>query len=170
MCGRKFFDGSGGNDHAVEHLRQTGYPLAVELGTISANDKSDVFLYPEDYMVLDANLAEHSSHFGINMAAMRNYEKSMVKLKLEINQHIGDLSVLTESELQSLAGHGYTGMGNFGNSYYITIVKRTSVATTTAAVATSNYRDQCGSEYKLVAFISHMGASAHMQAGRVGHF
>lgn len=24
LCGRKFFDGSGGNDHAVEHYRETG--------------------------------------------------------------------------------------------------------------------------------------------------
>ena len=33
LCGRKFFDGSGGNNHAVEHFHKTGYPLAVKLGT-----------------------------------------------------------------------------------------------------------------------------------------
>lgn len=27
LCGRKFFDGSGGNDHAVEHFRETGILL-----------------------------------------------------------------------------------------------------------------------------------------------
>ena len=32
LCGRKFFDGSGGNNHAVEHFHKTGYPLAVKLG------------------------------------------------------------------------------------------------------------------------------------------
>ena len=32
LCGRKFFDGSGGNNHAVEHFQQVGYPLAVKLG------------------------------------------------------------------------------------------------------------------------------------------
>ena len=32
LCGRKFFDGSGGNNHAVEHFHQVGYPLAVKLG------------------------------------------------------------------------------------------------------------------------------------------
>ena len=26
-CGRKNFDGSGGNNHAVEHYAQTNYPL-----------------------------------------------------------------------------------------------------------------------------------------------
>lgn len=25
LCGRKFYDGTGGNDHAVEHYRVTGY-------------------------------------------------------------------------------------------------------------------------------------------------
>ena len=35
LCGRRYFDGSGGNNHAVEHFRETGYPLAVKLGTIT---------------------------------------------------------------------------------------------------------------------------------------
>jgi len=124
MCGRKFFDGSGGNDHAVEHYRVTGYPLAVKLGTITADGKSDVFSYPEDDMVLDPHLERHLSHFGINMAAMKKSEKSMVELELDINQRIGEWSALTESEseLQPLAGPGYTGMRNLGNSCYINSV------------------------------------------------
>ena len=35
LCGRKFFDGSGGNNHAVDHYEQGKYPLAVKLGTIT---------------------------------------------------------------------------------------------------------------------------------------
>ena len=35
LCGRRYFDGSGGNNHAVEHYRESGYPLAVKLGTIT---------------------------------------------------------------------------------------------------------------------------------------
>lgn len=35
LCGRRYFDGSGGNNHAAEHYRETGYPLAVKLGTIT---------------------------------------------------------------------------------------------------------------------------------------
>lgn len=35
LCGRRYFDGSGGNNHAVEHYRETLYPLAVKLGTIT---------------------------------------------------------------------------------------------------------------------------------------
>lgn len=37
LCGRRNWDGSGGNNHAVEHYKKTGYPLAVKLGTITAD-------------------------------------------------------------------------------------------------------------------------------------
>lgn len=37
LCGRRNWDGSGGNDHAVNHYSVTGYPLAVKLGTITAD-------------------------------------------------------------------------------------------------------------------------------------
>ncbi|KAK6132615.1 hypothetical protein DH2020_033645 [Rehmannia glutinosa] len=37
LCGRKNWDGSGGNDHAVNHYNVTKYPLAVKLGTITAD-------------------------------------------------------------------------------------------------------------------------------------
>ncbi|KAI5635784.1 zn-finger in ubiquitin-hydrolases domain-containing protein [Phthorimaea operculella] len=71
LCGRKFFDGSGGNDHAVEHYRETGYPLAVKLGTITADGKGDVFSYAEDDMVEDPFLADHLKHFGINVQQLQ---------------------------------------------------------------------------------------------------
>ena len=35
LCGRKFWDGSGGNNHAVDHYNETNHPLAVKLGTIT---------------------------------------------------------------------------------------------------------------------------------------
>ena len=37
LCGRKYFDGTGGNNHAVEHFKTTGFPIAVKLGTITAS-------------------------------------------------------------------------------------------------------------------------------------
>lgn len=74
LCGRKNFDGmswgawhgadrghvrklhaymptgTGGNGHAAEFYNETKYPLAVKLGTITA-DGADVYSYPEDDMV-----------------------------------------------------------------------------------------------------------------------
>ena len=37
LCGRRNWDGSGGNDHAVNHYKETNYPLAVKLGTITSD-------------------------------------------------------------------------------------------------------------------------------------
>lgn len=34
-CGRKNFDGTGGNGHASEHYKNTGHTLVVKLGTIT---------------------------------------------------------------------------------------------------------------------------------------
>lgn len=64
LCGRKFFDGSGGNNHAVEHYHETSYPLAVKLGTITKEGKADVYSYSEDDMVEDPKLIEHLAHWG----------------------------------------------------------------------------------------------------------
>uniref|UniRef100_A0A8C6IJS7 Ubiquitin carboxyl-terminal hydrolase n=1 Tax=Mus spicilegus TaxID=10103 RepID=A0A8C6IJS7_MUSSI len=43
LCGKWFFDSSGGNGHALEHYRDMGYPLAVKLGTITP-DGADEYI------------------------------------------------------------------------------------------------------------------------------
>lgn len=35
FCGKWFFDGSGGNGHALDHYKETNHPLAVKLDTIT---------------------------------------------------------------------------------------------------------------------------------------
>jgi ubiquitin carboxyl-terminal hydrolase 5/13 len=124
LCGRKFFDGSGGNNHAVEYYAQSGYPLAVKLGTITAEGKGDVYSYKEDDMVEDPHLVKHLAHFGINVGQMEKTEKSMIELELDLNQRIGEWGVMCESasNLQPIAGPGYTGMRNLGNSCYLNSV------------------------------------------------
>ncbi|XP_014477769.1 PREDICTED: ubiquitin carboxyl-terminal hydrolase 5 [Dinoponera quadriceps] len=124
LCGRKFFDGTGGNDHAVEHYRVTGYPLAVKLGTITKEGKGDVFSYDEDDMVEDPNLAVHLSHWGINVAQMEKTDKSMIELELDLNQKFGEWVALQEaaSKLTPVYGPGYTGLANLGNSCYLNSV------------------------------------------------
>ncbi|KAJ8722252.1 hypothetical protein PYW08_004654 [Mythimna loreyi] len=124
LCGRRFFDGSGGNDHAVEHYRQTGFPLAVKLGTITADGKGDVFSYAEDDMVEDPYLADHLKHFGINVQQLQKTDKSMVELELELNQRSGEWNTLQESgsELRPLCGPALTGLNNLGNTCYINSV------------------------------------------------
>ncbi|KAG5856255.1 hypothetical protein ANANG_G00006100 [Anguilla anguilla] len=123
LCGRRYFDGSGGNNHALLHFQQTGYPLAVKLGTITP-DGADVYSYEEDDMVLDAKLPEHLSHFGINMMTMEKTERTMTELEIAVNQRVGEWEVIQESgaTLQPLWGPGLTGMKNLGNSCYLNSV------------------------------------------------
>uniref|UniRef100_A0A182W997 Ubiquitin carboxyl-terminal hydrolase n=1 Tax=Anopheles minimus TaxID=112268 RepID=A0A182W997_9DIPT len=124
MCGRKFFDGSGGNDHAVNHYKETNYPLAVKLGTITADGKGDVYSYSEDDMVEDPYLVKHLAHWGINVGQLEKTEKSMIELELDLNQRIGEWGILCESgsQLKPIAGPGYTGMKNLGNTCYLNSV------------------------------------------------
>ncbi len=123
LCGRRQLDGSGGNNHAIEHYATTKYPLAVKLGTITAKG-ADVYSYDEDDMVEDSNLAIHLAHFGINMSKMEKTDKTMAELEIDLNQRIGEWDRIQESgsKLVPVYGPGYTGMRNLGNSCYMNSV------------------------------------------------
>ncbi|XP_059811489.1 ubiquitin carboxyl-terminal hydrolase 5 isoform X1 [Hypanus sabinus] len=123
LCGRRYFDGSGGNNHALEHYSRTKYPLAVKLGTITP-DSADVYSYEEDEMVLDPHLAEHLAHFGIDMMKMEKTDKTMTELEIDMNQRLGEWETIQESgvALKPLFGPEYTGLQNLGNSCYLNAV------------------------------------------------
>uniref|UniRef100_A0A673BRR9 Ubiquitin carboxyl-terminal hydrolase n=1 Tax=Sphaeramia orbicularis TaxID=375764 RepID=A0A673BRR9_9TELE len=123
LCGRRYFDGSGGNNHALLHFQETAYPLAVKLGTITP-DGADVYSYDEDDMVLDSKLPEHLAHFGIDMMTMEKTERTMTELEIAVNQRVGEWEVIQESgtTLRPLFGPGLTGMKNLGNSCYLNSV------------------------------------------------
>ncbi|XP_054477564.1 ubiquitin carboxyl-terminal hydrolase 5 [Anoplopoma fimbria] len=123
LCGRRYFDGTGGNNHALLHFQETGYPIAVKLGTITP-DGADVYSYDEDDMVLDSKLPEHLAHFGINMMTMEKTERTMTELEIAVNQRVGEWEVIQESgtTLRPMFGPGLTGMKNLGNSCYLNSV------------------------------------------------
>ena len=64
-CGREYFDGTGGKNHAVNHANTSGHSLAVKLGTITAEGKASVFCYVCNDDVSDPMLKEHLHFMGI---------------------------------------------------------------------------------------------------------
>ncbi|KAG6421313.1 hypothetical protein SASPL_117864 [Salvia splendens] len=126
-CGRRNWDGTGGNDHAVNHYNATGYPLAVKLGTITADLEaagvvlscSDVYSYAEDESVVDPLLAQHLQHFGIDFSSLQKTEMTTAERELDQNTNF-DWNRIQESgqEVEPLFGPGYTGLVNLGNRLY----------------------------------------------------
>merc|ERR1711892_876922 len=124
LCGRKNWDGSGGNGHALEHFNETKFPLCVKLGTIT-REGADVFSYAEDDMVTDPHLAKHLAHWGIDIASSEKTEKSMAEMELDINKAVGsEYAAIVESgcSLKGAFGPNRTGILNLGDTCYISSV------------------------------------------------
>lgn len=125
-CGRRQFDGSGGNGHALEHFEATGHALAVKLGTIAVKAdglEADVYCYSCDDMVLDPELNAHLSVLGIDPKTSRKTEKSTAELNLDINlTHSYAMTDASGSELKELTGPWLRGFTNLGNSCYLASV------------------------------------------------
>ncbi|GER56538.1 ubiquitin carboxyl-terminal hydrolase [Striga asiatica] len=117
LCGRRNWDGSGGNDHAVNHYNVTKFPLAVKLGTITADiEAADVYSYDEDASVVDPLLAQHLQHFGIDFSSLQKTEMTTAERELDHNTNF-DWNRIQESgeDIEPLFGPGYTGLVNLGN-------------------------------------------------------
>ncbi|KAJ8374375.1 hypothetical protein SKAU_G00049550 [Synaphobranchus kaupii] len=119
LCGKWFFDGSGGNGHALQHYRETNFPLAVKLGTITP-DGADVYSFDEEQAVLDPLIADHLAHFGINMLQMQKPTENG-HTDNEVRPRVSEWEVIQESglKLKAVYGSGYTGIKNMGNSCYL---------------------------------------------------
>ncbi|KAL2643337.1 hypothetical protein R1flu_010924 [Riccia fluitans] len=130
-CGRKNWDGTGGNGHALEHYDETRYPLAVKLGTITADlENADVYSYEDDETVEDPLLAQHLEHFGIDFSSLQKTEMTTAEKELDQNVNF-DWNRIQEKgkELQPLFGPGYTGLANLGNSCYLASVMQAVFST-----------------------------------------
>uniref|UniRef100_A0A671YZV3 Ubiquitin carboxyl-terminal hydrolase n=1 Tax=Sparus aurata TaxID=8175 RepID=A0A671YZV3_SPAAU len=118
LCGKWFFDGSGGNGHALEHYRETNHPLAVKLDTITP-DGADVYSFEEEEAVLDPHISDHLSHFGIDMLQMQ--KRNGHHTDNNSRPRVSEWEVIQESgmKLKAVFGSGYTGIKNLGNSCYL---------------------------------------------------
>ena len=119
-------DGTGGSGAALKHYEETGrkYPLCAKLGTITAHG-ADVWSYSpeEDCPVTDPLLAEHLSHWGIDIMRLEKTDKSMLELEEDLNYSYDWSKLLVQGEaLQSLSGPGLVGLQNIGSSCYMNSV------------------------------------------------
>ncbi|XP_055364247.1 ubiquitin carboxyl-terminal hydrolase 13 isoform X5 [Betta splendens] len=123
LCGKWFFDGSGGNGHALEHYRETSYPLAVKLDNITP-DGADVYSFEEEEAVLDPHISDHLSHFGIDMLQMQKRTENGHHTDNSARPRVSEWEVIQESgmKLKVVYGSGYTGIKNLGNSCYLSTV------------------------------------------------
>jgi len=125
--GRRFWDGTGGSNGALDHFNEEKekgnfYPLVVKLGTITPQG-ADVYSYApdEDNMVKDPYLAQHLEHWGIDVMKMEKTEKTLAEMEVDLNLNY-DWSRICESgdkPLERLRGPGLVGLKNLGNSCYM---------------------------------------------------
>lgn len=122
-CGRRQFDGSGGRGHGLEHWESHQHPLAVKLGTLTAEGDGDVYCYPCGEMRTDPHLPEHLAALGIDVATVERTERTMAELQLEQNLKF-DFSMVSDDgrALVPATGPQYVGLRNLGNSCYFNSV------------------------------------------------
>ena len=102
------------------HYEETDHPVAVKLGTITAEGGGDIFCYKCGEERIDKQLGKHLRHFGIAIASVEKTEKSLIELQLEQNLKF-DFSMTTQDgkSFESLFGPGFTGLNNLGNTYFL---------------------------------------------------
>ena len=122
-CGRRQFGGTGGNNHGVEHTQTSQHPVAVKLGSLTAEGNADIYCYACDEERVDPELVNHLANWGINIADRVKTEKSVTELNLEQNLHLD--FAMTDAEgkqMKPMFGPGLTGLKNLGNSCYLASV------------------------------------------------
>ena len=176
LCGRRYYDGSGGNNHAVEYYERTKHPLAVKLGTITPQG-ADVFSFDEDDMVIDTNLANHLKHFGVNMITCVKTDKTMNELEIDANMNLTlEYNNILESgvSLKPLSGPGYLGFINLGNTCYMNSVLQvlvnsiSSIISKYNSISGSNPNDLSQQFKKLIYYAQNPGHYSYITEEKLG--
>nr|POE52018.1 ubiquitin carboxyl-terminal hydrolase 14 [Quercus suber] len=122
-CGRQQAGGLPGNSHAKAHGSATGHPIAVKLGSLTAEGNADIYCYGCDEERIDPELVAHLGNWGIDIAGRVKTEKSLTEMQIDQNMS-WDFSMTNEDGqvMKPLFGAGFTGLKNLGNSCYLASV------------------------------------------------
>ena len=120
-CGRRQFDGTGGNGHGASHFDQTGHPVSVKLGTITPEGDADLYCYSCDDMRRDNQLPEHLSMFGVEILNQRKTETTVAELQLAQNQSF-DFKLADKDGNKFKPTDAYPGIINNGNFCYVSSI------------------------------------------------
>ena len=122
-CGRAQYGGVGGNSHALAHSDQTSHPVAVKLGSLTADGTADIYCYACNEERVDPELPLHLANFGIDIADRQKTEKSLTEMQIEQNLR-WEFSMTSQDgkEMKPLFGPSLTGLKNLGNSCYLASV------------------------------------------------
>ena len=122
-CGRAQFGGMGGHGHALAHGGEARHPVAVKLGSLTAEGTADIYCYSCNDERQDPELKMHLAHWGIDIADRQKTEKSLTEMQIEQNLR-WEFSMTSEdgNRLKPLFGSGFTGLKNLGNSCYLASV------------------------------------------------
>lgn len=66
-CGRKYFDGTGGNNHGIDHFEKSQHCVSVKIGTINSEDNPSAYCYNCNDDVKVFKLKETLWKFDIDM-------------------------------------------------------------------------------------------------------
>lgn len=119
-CGRQQYGGIGGNGHGLAHTQEAGHPVAVKLGSLTADGQADIYCYACDEERVDPEIRAHLANFGINLADRQKTEKSLAEMQIEQNLR-WEFSMQTSDgkDMKPLFGPEFTGLKNLGNSCYL---------------------------------------------------
>ncbi|KAK5735451.1 ubiquitin C-terminal hydrolase Ubp14 [Elasticomyces elasticus] len=123
-CGRSQWGvPNAGNNHGINHTTSTSHPVAVKLGSLTADGNADIYCYACDEERVDPDLVPHLKHWGIDIEGRVKTEKSMTEMNVEQNL-TWEFRMTDEkgASLEPVMGGGLTGLRNLGNSCYLNSV------------------------------------------------
>ncbi|KAI8870087.1 ubiquitinyl hydrolase [Ramicandelaber brevisporus] len=167
-CGRRQFDGSGGNNHAIDHFKATGHAVNVKLGTITPEGSADVFCYACDDASVDFDLRAHLATFGINVHDMVKTDRTLAEMQLEYNLKFDFAMTSADgTQLPPVFGPGLTGIRNLGNTCYMASVLQSVFAVPEIAERYGGPDSAIAHEHHLTCSVASPAKCFHCQMGKL---